>query len=558
MPAPWQGASRRLEGIETRTSALAPSAIAALFPRPSYADTPGVPAFPAWRRVAISLSCLPMSSKTPSPTPRSRREVLKYGAGFGLALAWPNSRVLGANDDLRIVVQGVKGRGDAHLSEFSKMKGVRVVSVCDVDPSVLDAKTTAMSQKQGFKVEPVIDIRKALESKDVDILAAATPNHWHSLAAVWASQAGKDSYIEKPISHNVWEGGQVVKAARKYNVICAGGTQSRSIVAIQEAVDFIRSGGLGKIKYVKGLCYKPRQSIGKGGNGKVPDGLDYDLWSGPKEIENPLRRQKFHYDWHWFYAYGNGDMGNQGIHQMDVARWFLGVDALAPRVLSLGGRLGYDDDGETPNTQIVYHDYPDAPLIFETRGLPKDKASQESGWGAGMNSPEEFPGESGISVVVACENGFIYANAGGKVIALDKDRKPVREFKGGGNHFENFIKAVRSRNHKDLNADCHETHLSSALCHTGLVSHQVGQAVGHQEILERIKGDSLLSERYAAMADHLQKNEVDLASSKVTLGAYLKLNTTTNRFDGNEGLDAQANALARPPYREPYVIRDEV
>ncbi|MEZ5431003.1 MAG: hypothetical protein R3F31_07445 [Verrucomicrobiales bacterium] len=226
-------------------------------------------------------------------------------------------------------------------------------------------------------------------------------------------------------------------------------------------------------------------------------------------------------------------------------------------MLSLGGRLGYDDDGETPNTQIVYHDYPDAPLIFETRGLPKDKAAQQSGWGKEMNSPEEFPGESGISVVVICEGGRIYANAGGKVIATDTAGKPTQEFKGGGNHFENFIKAVRSRNYKDLNADCHTTHLSSALCHTGLISHQLGATQSESQILESIKSDKVLTERFGSMADHLGKNGVDI-SKAITMGAYLKFNPKTNWFEGNGDLDAKANALARPAYREPYVIRDEV
>lgn len=488
---------------------------------------------------------------------RSRREVLKYGAGFGAALAWPNSRVLGANEDIRVAVQGVNGRGASHLSEFSGQKGVRVVGICDVDPAVLDSRTTSMTKKQGFKVEGYTDIRKVLESKEIDVLTSATPNHWHSLAAVWGCQAGKDCYIEKPISHNVWEGGQVVKAARKYDRICAGGTQSRSMESIQKAVAHVRSGAMGKILYVKGMCYKPRQSIGKGGGAAIPAGLDYDLWSGPTQMEQPLRRKKFHYDWHWFYNYGNGDMGNQGIHQMDVARWFLGVEELSPHVLSLGGRLGYDDDGETPNTQIVYHDYPDAPLIFETRGLPKDKAAQESGWGKEMNSPEEFPGESGISVVVICEGGRIYANAGGKVIATDTAGKPTQEFKGGGNHFQNFIKAVRSRNYKDLNADCHTTHLSSALCHTGLISHQLGATQSESQILESIKSDKVLTERFGSMADHLGKNGVDV-SKAITVGAYLKFNPKTNWFEGNGDLDAKANALARPAYREPYVIRDEV
>jgi predicted dehydrogenase len=503
------------------------------------------------------------SSSIDLPGASTRRGVLKYGAGFGLALAWPHSKVLGANGDVRVGVVGINGRGGAHIDAYSKMKGVRISALCDVDPKVLDGKITGLSKKTDYTTTPFPDIRKMLDSNEVDVLSTATPNHWHTLAGVWALQAGKDAYVEKPISHNVWEGRQLVKLARKLDKICQGGTQSRSVGSLRAAVKFIHEGGLGKIKYVKGMCYKPRQSIGKKGVGPVkpgeyavPAGLDYDLWSGPKAIEQPPRRKKFHYDWHWFYAYGNGDMGNQGIHQMDVARWFLGEDLIAPRTLSIGGRLGYDDDGETPNTQIVYHDYEKAPLIFETRGLPKDKASQEKGWGAGMNKPDEFPEGSGISVVVVCEGGNLFADAGGKVMVTDKEGKKMDAPKAieSEDIFVNFINAVKSRKRDGQYADCEETHLSSALCHTGLISHQLGKTLSQGEAQDQIKSDSVLSARYASMADHLGQNGVNLDQNKVTLGAWLKFNGVTERFEGNGDLDEKANKLARPDYREGYVV----
>ena len=326
--------------------------------------------------------------------------------------------------------------------------------------------------------------------------------------------------------------------------------------SLRAAVKFIHDGGLGKIKYAKGMCYKPRQSIGKGGGGEIPAGVNYDIWCGPAPLEQPLRRKKFHYDWHWFYAYGNGDMGNQGIHQMDVARWFLGENQIAPRTLSIGGRLGYDDDGETPNTQIVYHDYEAAPLIFETRGLPKDKASQENNWGKNMNAPDEFPGASGISVVIVCEGGNLFADAGGKVKVTDKDGKEMDAPKAieSDDIFVNFINAVRSRKREEQYAESEQTHLSSALCHTGLISHQLGQNMSQGEILEKIKSDNLLSDRYASMADHLGQNGVDLDKDQLTLGAWLKFNPDTEWFEGNGDLDAKANKLARPDYRDPYVV----
>lgn len=495
--------------------------------------------------------------KEASPTQAvSRRSAIKYGAGFGLALAWPNSKVLGANDDIRVGVIGVNGRGRSHMSAYAKMKGVRVTALCDADPNVLDARVNKMADDQQITVQGFADMREMYDDGDIDVMSTATPNHWHTLSGFWAIQAGKDAYVEKPISHNVWEGRQLVKLARKNQKICQGGTQSRSMGSIQAAVKFVQDGGLGKIEYVKGMCYKPRTSIGKGGGGEIPEGVDYNLWSGPAEMEAPLGRQRFHYDWHWFYEYGNGDMGNQGIHQMDVARWYLGEDKIAPRSMSIGGRLGYDDDGETPNTQIVYHDYESAPLIFETRGLPKAKKFQEDNWGKNMNQPDRFEGESGISVVVVCEEGAVYTSAGGKVIVKDNDGKVMDSPApmDSDDIFTNFINAVRSRKVEEQYADCEETHISSALCHTGLISHRLGASMSKDETMEQIKSDSLLTARFESMADHLGKNGVDLKKDGVVTGPMLKFNPDSEWAEGNGELDEPANKLATRVYREPFVV----
>lgn len=498
---------------------------------------------------------------SPQSSKLSRRSALKYGTGFGLALAWPNSKVLGANDDIRVGVIGVRGRGKSHISAYEKMNGVRVSAMTDIDPAVLDARISTSTDKQGHAVKGFVDMRDMFENGDIDVMSTATPNHWHSLAGIWAMQAGKHAYVEKPISHNVFEGRQLVKVSRKTGMICQGGTQSRSFTDVAAAVEHVKAGNLGKIKYVKGLCYKPRPSIGLGGGGEIPAGVDYDLWCGPAPIEKPLGRKQFHYDWHWFYAYGNGDMGNQGIHQMDVARWFLGESKLSPRVMSIGGRLGYEDDGETPNTQIVYHDYDSAPLIFETRGLPKNKAAQqEKKWGQ-MDQPEEFPDQSGIAVVVVCEEGKVYCSAGGKVSMIDNAGKalPKLEPIEREDIFDNFMNAVRSGKRDNQYAECEETHISSALCHTGLISHQLGDAVNGPAVREAIADDSTLTERYAAMEEHLGRNEVDLQKEKITLGPMLKFNPDAERFEGNPGgLDAAANKLTTRSYRAPYVVPTEV
>ena len=298
----------------------------------------------------------------------SRRSFLKKSALFGAAALTARSwgQVAGANGDVRVAVLGLNGRGKNHLSSLAKVPGVRVVALCDPDQAVLARAINASGG--GLTAYP--DLRELLASKDIDAITIATPNHWHSLAAIWACQAGKDVYVEKPVSHNIWEGRQLVAAAKKYNRVVQAGTQIRSGEGLIEAVQWVRGGNLGRIKAARGFCYKRRKSIGlTTGPQPVPSTVDYDLWCGPAPME-PLRRTQLHYDWHWQYVTGNGDVGNQGIHQMDVARWFLGEAGLPRHTLSIGGRLGDRDDGDTPNTQVVVHDYATAPLIFEVRGLP--------------------------------------------------------------------------------------------------------------------------------------------------------------------------------------------
>ncbi len=484
----------------------------------------------------------------------TRRSFLTGSVAVGASLVLPTASVLGANDDLRVAVIGFNGRGVGHINDLAKMKGVRLVALCDVDPAVLAREATKLD-KQGIKVQTYSDVRKLLENKDIDAITTATPNHWHSLIGIWACQAGKDSYIEKPISHNVWEGRQLVKAARKYKRIVQGGTQSRSNGQIRHAVQWVQAGNLGKIRAVYGFCYKPRMSIGNSGKGQIPTGLDYDLWIGPAPMK-PLTRAKLHYDWHWVYDTGNGDMGNQGIHQMDIARWFLGVDELSPRVMSIGGRLGYDDDGETPNTQIVYHDYDKAPLIFETRGLPRGKEFHDAGlWGKNMDSPDWFPGGRGVSVMVDCEGGKVYDGRSG-VAAYDHNGKEIKKFEaiGGADHMENFIAAVRERKPEMLNADCEETHLSSALCHTGLISHLVGKTMSPGECVERIKSEPFLEERYESMKEHLARNGVDVSASRLTVGPWLKFDPKKERFRDNDA----ANALVSRAYRKGFEVPSKV
>src|SRR2546426_7135870 len=408
------------------------------------------------------------------------------------AQASATARVVGANGDIRYAVVGFHGRGQSHIADLHAMKGTRLVALCDADQKVLD-RELQKCESAGQKVEGYTDMRKLIENKDIDVVTFATPNHWHSLGSIWAVQAGKDVYVEKPVSHNVWEGRRVVEAARKYNRIVQAGTQCRTNPGLQEAIAWLREGHLGKIIRARGLCYKRRPSIGKvDGPQPIPAHIDYDLWCGPAPKE-PLMRKNLHYDWHWVWPTGNGDLGNQGIHQMDIARWALGVTELSPRILSIGGRLGYEDDGTTPNTVVVFHDYKAAPLIFEVRGLPS---------GEGSGKMDRYRGGD-VGVVVDCEGGSMVIPSYSRAMACDKEGKEIKTFEGGASHYENFIKAVRSRKHTDLNADILEGHLSSALCHTGNISYRLGKQQSPEEIREAAKDNKDLAEALGRMEEHL-------------------------------------------------------
>ena len=295
----------------------------------------------------------------------SRRHFITAAAGSAAALSFPGvlRGFRSANDEIRVGIVGLRGRGKNHIRGFRNQPGVRIAALCDVDTRVLD-ETRLRFDEWGEKVETFADVRRLLEQDELDVISIATPNHWHALITIWACQAGKDVYVEKPVSHNVWEGRQMVAAAEKYERIVAAGMQIRSSLAIAEAIDWLHEGHLGEMELARGLCYKPRQSIGKvTGPQKVDREIDYDLWTGPAPMK-PLMRRRLHYDWHWVFDTGNGDLGNQGVHQMDLCRWALGESELSPRVVSVAGRFGYHDDGGTPNTQFIYHAYEKAPLLF--------------------------------------------------------------------------------------------------------------------------------------------------------------------------------------------------
>ena len=256
-------------------------------------------------------------------------------AAGAVTLASGASRHVAANDKIGVAVVGAGGRGGSHIGAWLKDSRTEILYVVDVDEAAGNKRCDAIAEEQSNRPIFVTDMRAAFDDKSVNAVSTATPNHWHALCGVWAMQAGKDTYIEKPICHDIAEGSALVAAAKKYNRVCQTGTQCRSNPAIQDAVKFIADGGIGDVKFARGLCYKRRKSIGNLGDFPIPDDVDFNLWSGPSPYTNPkLTRQHFHYDWHWQRLYGNGDSGNQGPHQTDISRWGLAIDSHPVSVIS--------------------------------------------------------------------------------------------------------------------------------------------------------------------------------------------------------------------------------
>lgn len=473
----------------------------------------------------------------------SRREFLENSmfAAAAAAISTQTSRVFADNDGrdekLRVACVGVNGRGGSHIAEFGSRKDCEIAAIVDVDEVVGNRKADEIEKRFGKRPAVFQDMRKCFEDKTIHIASIATPNHWHALAAIWAIQAGKDVYVEKPVSHNVSEGRRIVEAARKYNRIVQTGTQSRSNPGMREAIAFMHQGGIGEVKLARGLCYKPRNAIGPKGNYDVPASVNYDLWSGPAP-KHTLTRPKLHYDWHWQWDYGNGDLGNQGIHQMDIARWGLKETDLGNTVQSYGGRFGYEDAGETANTQICIHEFQDGKrLVFEVRGLKTDKLMEAS---VGVI----FYGSEGYLVMPSYNGGMIF----------DKDgKKTDKVFNGGGDshHFANFVSAVRSRKHEELNADILEGHLSSALCHVGNISYRLGSPVTAQAMAEQFASDQEALGTLDRFQQHLLENKVSPETTKITLGPKLTL-SGSEEFSGAHA--AEANKYLTRDYRAPYVV----
>lgn len=432
----------------------------------------------------------------------ARRDFLKAATAAGLA-ASSAKRVLGANDRIRIAVIGVRGRGWDHVKGYKTIPGVEIAYFCDVDENVLRKRLADAEQMGLAKPQTYVDVRKLLEDRNVDAVSIATPNHWHSLIGIWAAQAGKDIYIEKPCSHNWWEGRQLVKAVDKYKVICEHGSQCRSSAAIVDAMNQMHSGLLGNVYMARGLCYKWRNTIGHAPPEPVPPGVHYDLWTGPAPLK-PFTRNRFHYNWHWIWDTGNGDLGNQGIHELDLARWGLGV-GLPNKITALGGHFLFDDDQQTPNVLTVAYEFrtPEGHtkmMNFEVRGwitnheagigtpefasgnvpaaglVGTSKSSERAKQGLGPDSSKPntignlYYGSKGY---LAISNYDAYKS----FLGADEEPGPAQHVPLHNEHFVNFIECVRSRNAEALHAPIREGYLSTTLIHLANASYRLGRTI---------------------------------------------------------------------------------
>jgi predicted dehydrogenase len=402
------------------------------------------------------------------------------------------------NDTVRVACIGVRGQGRSHIRAYMAMPNVEIAALCDIDQSVLKSRLDEIEKAKGKRPAAFTDYRKLLQDKSIDAVSIATPNHTHALIAITACQAGKDVYVEKPCSHNIFEARQMVKAARKYDRIVQHGTNSRSTVALREGMQSIQDGLLGDVYMGRGLCFKWRDTINKEPNSEVPAGVDYNLWLGPAP-ESPFSKNRFHYNWHWNWEYGNGDLGNQGIHEMDICRWGLNVKH-PTKVSCIGGKFMFDDDQNTPNCLV-------ASFEFNEGGKPKMLVFEVRHW---ISNHEAGIGEGGKRKDANTIGNIFYGSKGYMAVDgyatyktfMGRDQQPGPAKSEGGSNWENFIKAVRSHKVSDLNADIEEGALSVELMHLANISYRVGRTLHFDEKTLMVKDDkeanALFTRKYRA------------------------------------------------------------
>ncbi len=490
----------------------------------------------------------------------TRRRFLAHGlsavAGSYLGLSFYGARSTHAqspNNEIRIAVIGIGGRGGGLISDFQKLQGVNVVALCDADQQRVDQHLENFKSKYEIQdasaIQGYVDARKILDRKDIDAVAIATPNHWHSLMTVWACQAGKHVYVEKPVSHSIWEGRKMVEAARKYNLIVQAGTQQRSCPAVQEAARDIQAGKYGKVLWIHCSRLNSRQPIGKVTEPQpVPNNIDYNLWAGPAPM-TPVMRKSFHYDWHWQWSWGDGEMANWGVHYIDDLRHLLGWNDVPTKVIAAGNRFAWDDNGQTPNMIFALFDHDGVKAVVDIRNLPDPK---RRGGKTGAIYLDRRDGN-----YIQCENATVRISRGGGG-AYDKDGNRIYQYKGDGGaaHAQNFINALRSGRREDLNAEIEVGHLSTAMCHQANISFKAGAEAPVDQVRENVKAHEDALNTLNDILEQLDGNGVDLAKQPFILGPELTYDREQERFVGANA--ESANKYIKCSYRDPFVMPEIV
>lgn len=422
----------------------------------------------------------------------TRRNFVKSsGATAGLLAARPliQSGLANAspNDTINVAVMGIRSRGSDHAAALAKLPNVHVAVLCDIDERLFPKTVDMVEKISGKRPKTEVDIRRVLDNREIDAVTIAAPNHWHALATIWACQAGKHVYVEKPVSYNISEGRKMVEASRKYDRIVQVGTQNRSNPTVRAAMEFLHAGKLGKIYMIKCVVFRPRESLGRKANSPVPPGVHYDLWVGPSPWK-PFNENRFHYNWHWFWATGNGETGNNGPHYTDVARWALQKYEHPRRIQSMGGNDVFDQDQETPNTQMTLMEYADGTRVqLEVRGL---YSNAENGMTMGLLI---FGSEGWMHLDGdGWKTYFGRKNEPGVQRSEKEDRveKQDNRYTEDGAHFFNFIEAVRANKREAQTADILEGHLSATMCHLGNIAYRTGRQIVFDPANENFPGDA--------------------------------------------------------------------
>ena len=477
--------------------------------------------------------------------PHNRRDFLKRTvAGSALATfcvsgTKASGRVLGANDRVRIAVAGINGRGQTHLRGFGQMKDVEIAYLVDPDSRLFASRSNIVKERAGNTPVCVQDVRRALDDGNLDAVSIVTPNHWHALMGIWACQAGKDVYVEKPCSHNIFEGRKLVEAARRYGRIVQHGTQRRSDPQWIQLTNDVRNGRYGKLLVAYAFDRRQRLSIGINDPQEPPRELDFNLWLGPAP-EQPFCTNLVHYKWHWSWDFGNGEIGNLGSHELDVCRWAMPVGAAPKSVVSLGGRFGYKDQGQTPNTQLTMFDFGEVKLLHEVRGLVADDQWKIS---------DEFYTDEGV-----IRDGKFFAKGESDGMPIENAPPPGAP-EQGPRHMQDFIDCVRSRNREDLHAEILEGHRSALLVHLGNTSYRLGEDVPFDGLTRAFDGDKMFHESFQDMKRHLaDAGGQELANSTYRLGRTLSFDAQAEKFLG----DPDANQLLSRRYRGPFAVPERV